>query len=118
MWNRLKGLFGGGKPVLVPGGAGIEEGTARSIDLGDPHAGGVRVILCKVEGEVHALDATCPHGEGGHIQTGPREEGTHAVCPLHRYLFDPRTGRARGDICKPARRFKVRVTGEDLEVFV
>ena len=42
------------KPVLVKGGAKVAEGEARSVDLGDPHAGGTRLLLCNVEGEIRA----------------------------------------------------------------
>jgi nitrite reductase/ring-hydroxylating ferredoxin subunit len=113
-------LFGGlfsRKPVLVKDGATVEEGESRGVDLGDPHAGGVRIILCKVDGAVHALDARCPHA-GGQIQTGPLEQGRFAVCPLHRYLFDPKTGKAEGVACRPAKRFRTRAAGDDLEVFL
>ena len=54
MVNWLRSLFGG-KGILVRGGAGIEEGTARGIDVGDPLAGGKRVILSKVDGQVLSL---------------------------------------------------------------
>lgn len=104
--------------ILVKGGATVDEGTARSVDFGDPLAGGKRVILCKVEGEVHALDAYCPHNEGGQIQSGPLAQGKFAVCPLHRYLFDPKTGKAEGVACSPARRYKTKTDGDDLEVFI
>ena len=105
------------KPVLVPGGASIEEGTSRGIDVGDPLAGGVRVILSKVEGEIYALDARCPHA-GGQIQTGPLEKGKFAVCPLHWYLFDPKTGKPENVACAPAKRYRARQRGNDVEVFI
>jgi len=116
MLQRLFGRFRR-KGVLVPGGAGIEEGTARSIDVGDPLADGIRVILSKVDGEVFALDARCPHA-GGQIQTGPLHEGRYAVCPLHAYKFDPRSGKAVGVACASARRYRVVARGDDVEVFV
>ncbi len=116
MINWLKSLFGG-KGILVPGGANIEEGTARSIDVGDPLAGGKRVILSKVGGEIYALDSYCPHNEGGYIQTGPLEEGKYVLCPLHRYQFDPKSGKAHGVACAPAKKYRVKVVGSDLEVF-
>lgn len=116
MLGRLMRLFAK-KGVLVPGGAAIEEGMARGVDIGDPHAGGVRVVLCKVDGGLHALDSRCPH-EGGHIQPGALEHGKYAVCPLHRYLFDPKTGKPEGVACRSARRYRTRVVGDDVEVFV
>ena len=112
----LGGLFSR-KPVLVKGGATVEEGESRGVDLGDPHAGGVRIILCRVDGQMHALDARCPHA-GGQIQTGPLEQGRFAVCPLHRYLFDPKNGRAEGVACRPAKRYRTRASGDDLQVYV
>lgn len=113
-------LFGGlfsRKPVLVKGGATVDEGEARGVDLGDPLADGLRIVLCKVDGEVHALDSRCPHA-GGQIQTGPLEQGRFAVCPLHRYLFDPKTGKAEGVACRPAKRYRTEARGDDLNVFV
>jgi len=117
MLHKLLNLFSK-KGVLVPGGATVEEGTSRSIDIGDPLAGGKRVILAKRDGVVYALDAHCPHDAGGQIQTGPLEHGKFVICPLHRYMFDPVTGRAEGVACPPGKRYKTKATGEDLEVFV
>lgn len=117
MLQKLKRLFSR-SGVLVPGGATVEEGTARSVDLGDPLAGGKRLILCKAGGEVHVLDARCPHDQGGQIQTGPLEQGKFAICPLHRYMFDPKTGKAEGVACSPAKRYKAKQIGDDLEIFV
>ena len=118
MAGFLKRLFGGGKQgVTVPGGATIEEGTARGVDIGDPLAGGTRVVLAKVDGEVFAVDSRCPHA-GGQIQTGPLEKDRFVVCPLHRYLFDPRTGHAEGVACAPVKRYRVVTRGDDVEVFV
>lgn len=116
MLGKLFGLFSR-KGVLIPGAASIEEGESRSVDIGDPLAGGVQVILCKVDGEVHALDSRCPHA-GGQIQVGPLAHGKYAVCPLHRYLFDPKTGKAEGVACPPAKRYKTVAKGDDVEVFV
>ena len=117
MLGKLFGLFSG-KGVLVKGGAAVEEGTARSVDLGDPLAGGKRILLCKVNGEVHAIDAHCPHNEGGQIQPGALQQGRFAICPLHRYMFDPKSGKPEGVACRPAKRYKTKVSGEDVEVFV
>ncbi|MFT5735538.1 MAG: nitrite reductase/ring-hydroxylating ferredoxin subunit [Planctomycetota bacterium] len=117
MLQKLLRLFSR-TAVLIPGGATLEEGTARSVDLGDPLAGGKRLILCKTDGDVHVLDAHCPHNEGGQIQAGPLAQGKFAVCPLHRYLFDPKTGKAEGVACAPAKRYKTKRSGDDLEVFL
>jgi nitrite reductase/ring-hydroxylating ferredoxin subunit len=116
MLRRLLNLFRS-KGVLVPDVSTLPEGEARKVDIGDVHAGGTRVILCRVDGEVHALDSRCPH-EGGEITTGPLSEGKYAVCPLHRYRFDPKSGRAIGVTCRNARKYRVVPHGQGVEVFV
>jgi nitrite reductase/ring-hydroxylating ferredoxin subunit len=116
MLRRLLNLFRS-KGVLVPDVSNLPEGEARKVDIGDVHAGGTRVILCRVDGEVHALDSRCPH-EGGEITTGPLVEGRYAVCPLHRYRFDPKSGKAVGVVCRSARKYRVEARGNGVEVFV
>ncbi|MCP3917527.1 MAG: Rieske 2Fe-2S domain-containing protein [bacterium] len=70
----------GKRGVLVPGADKLQEGEARKVD-------------------VHALDSSCPH-EDGRIVPGPLVEGHQAVCPLHNYHFDVRTGKAVGVACR------------------
>ena len=116
MFRKLRNLMGK-KRVVVPDAAGLEEGQAKSIEVGDPLAGGKVVLLCRVEGVVYALDARCPHDEGGRLAKGPLFDGKLALCPLHNYRFDPRTGDAVGVACKSARRYKVVEANGKLEVF-
>lgn len=92
--------------VHVPDTDRLAEGEARKVDVGDPAAGGLQVLLCRVEGRVYALHNHCPH-EGGKIVAGPLVEGKYAVCPLHGYAFDPRTGKPVGVTCRSARTFRV-----------
>jgi nitrite reductase/ring-hydroxylating ferredoxin subunit len=115
MLGRLLDLFRG-KPVLVKGAGKLAEGHAKKIDLGDPLAGGTTIVLCRVGGALHALDVRCPH-EGGRIADGPLVEGKHALCPLHNYLFDPRTGDVVRGACPKAKVYKVRESGGDAEVW-
>lgn len=105
MLGRLTRLFRR-RPVLIPGTDRLAEGEARKVDVGDPAAGGVQVLLCRVDGRVHALDTVCPH-EGGRLQPGPLVDGRLATCPLHSYRFDPASGRAVGVTCRPARTYRV-----------
>jgi len=116
MFRRLLNLFRSAG-VIVPDVSSLPEGEARKVDLGDVHAGGTRIILCRVDGAVHALDSRCPH-EGGEITTGPLAEGKYAVCPLHRYRFDPKSGRAIGVTCRSARRYRVEPRGNGVEIFI
>ena len=117
MLGRILGLFGKGRPVRVPGADGLVEGEGRTVDVGDPHAGGTQVLVCRVEGQVYALDTACPH-QGGRIVKGPLADGKHAVCPLHNYRFDPKTGESVGVACKSARRYKVVEANGELEIFL
>lgn len=116
MLGKLFGKFRR-KGVLVPGTDALLEGEARKVDIGDPMAGGVQVLLCRVDGEVHALDSACPH-DGGRIQPGPLLEGRHALCPLHNYKFDPRDGKAIDVACRSAKTYPVKEHDGQCEVFV
>jgi nitrite reductase/ring-hydroxylating ferredoxin subunit len=116
MWKRLLGLFGKA-PAVVKGTAKLADGHAKSVTIGDPLAGnGYELLFCRVEGELHVLDAVCPH-QGGRLAEGPLKEGRIATCPLHMYDFDARTGESIGALCKAARTFKVRETADgDAEI--
>lgn len=117
MLGRLFRLF---RPrgVLVPGTDRIAEGEARKVDIQDPLADGKQVVLCRVGGTLHALDALCPHNEGGRIQPGPLVQGKYAVCPLHGYRFDPTDGKAVGVTCRSARKYKVVEKDGNADLFV
>jgi nitrite reductase/ring-hydroxylating ferredoxin subunit len=114
--SKLFGMFKG-RPALIQGAAKLPEGESRQIELGDALAGGVEIVLCRVNGELHAVDRVCPH-EGGRIVDGPLVEGKYVVCPLHNYRFDPTTGKAVGVMCKSAKTYRVREVGADAEVFL
>jgi nitrite reductase/ring-hydroxylating ferredoxin subunit len=106
------------KPALVRGTVRLAEGQARVVSIGDTLGGsGWDVVLCRVEGRLYALDSGCPH-DGGRIAPGPLAEGKYAVCPLHMYQFDPRTGKAVNATCRNARTFKTREVGDDAEIWL
>jgi nitrite reductase/ring-hydroxylating ferredoxin subunit len=56
-------------------------------------AAGREIVLCEVDGEIHALDGICTHEdlplEGGELEDGILE------CPWHGARYDVRTGRVR-----------------------
>lgn len=106
-----------GRSIVIQGTGKLAEGQSKKIDVGDPLAGGKQVVLCRVGGELFALDALCPH-EGGRIVDGPLAEGKYAVCPLHNYRFDPKSGAAVGVACKSAKRYTVRETEGNAELWV
>lgn len=117
MFKKLRGLFSA-QPIVVPGAAGLIEGQARTIEVGDLGAGGRQILLCRVEGKVYALDTLCPHAEGGRLTRGPLHEGRYAVCPLHSYKFDMRTGAPQDVSCAHARKVRCKERDGHIEVFV
>jgi nitrite reductase/ring-hydroxylating ferredoxin subunit len=106
-----------GRPIVIQGTGKIQEGHSKKVDIGDVLAGGKQIVLCRVDGGLHALDVLCPH-EGGRINDGPLHEGKFAMCPLHNYQFDPKTGKAIGRVCKDAKTYRVREKDGDCEVWV
>lgn len=106
-----------GRSIVIQGTGRLSEGQSKKVDLGDPLAGGTQVVLCRVGGELFALDVLCPH-EGGRIVDGPLAEGKYAVCPLHNYRFDPKSGAAVGVACRSAKRYRVRESGGDAEIWL
>lgn len=104
------------EPVRVAGGARVPEGTARRVRYS--RDGETReFLLCRLGEEIYALDTLCPH-EGGRLNEGPLEGGRYAVCPLHLYRFDPRTGACVGIDCPAARTLSCEVRGSDVWVWV
>ena len=116
MLGRILDVFRG-RPMVVTGTSKLVEGEAKRIDVGDPLGEGFQFLLCRVEGKVYAITTECPH-EGGQIVEGPMRDGRYALCPLHMYAFDPRTGRPQGDMCSKARTFKTREVGDECHVWV
>lgn len=117
MFGKIAALFGR-KPALIRGAGKLQEGEAKKVVFGDPIAGdGIEVILCRVEGEMLALDGMCPH-EGGRIAEGPLVDGKFALCPLHNYHFDPKNGAVVNATCRKAKVYKVRETGGDCEIWL
>ena len=64
----------------------VEPGTCRSVTVNN-HGD---VALCNVDGEILALQDTCPHA-GGPLGEGTLE-GDIVQCPWHGWTFNVRTG--------------------------
>jgi len=117
MLRRLLARFGR-KPALVKGAGRLPDGHSKKVTFGDPIAGeGAEVVLCRVDGVLHALDVRCPH-EGGRISDGPLMEGKYAVCPLHQYWFEPGSGRVVNAACRSAKTYRCREKDGDAEVWL
>ena len=76
-----------------------------------------RIALFNLGGEIYALDNACTH-VGGPLSQG-RVEEDEVECPWHGSRFEIRTGEVK---MFPARKdvatYRVRVTGDDVEVEV
>ena len=57
-------------------------------------AGEVEVMLCRVNGQLHAIEDRCSHAES--TLSDGFLEGVYVTCPLHFAQFDVRTGRHLG----------------------
>ena len=117
MFKRFLKRFGK-KPARIEGTREkLAEGESKVVDLGDPLAGGVQVVVSRIEGQVYALDTRCPH-EGGRLVGGPLVEGS-VLCPLHNYLFDPRAGGkvVRG-VCASAKSYEIQEDETGCDVWI
>jgi nitrite reductase/ring-hydroxylating ferredoxin subunit len=79
----------------------VPEGGVRQYE-----AGGRKIAVFRVGGELRAMDAVCPH-RGGPLGEGTVENGI-AVCPWHGWRFDVHTGKCVNlpdgtQTCFPAR---------------
>jgi NADPH-dependent 2,4-dienoyl-CoA reductase/sulfur reductase-like enzyme/nitrite reductase/ring-hydroxylating ferredoxin subunit len=79
-------------------------------EMKEVSADGTRVLLARVEGEFHAVGATCPH-YGAPLAEGALS-GTRVVCPWHHACFDVTTGGLEEPPALDALpRYEVRVEG-------
>jgi 3-phenylpropionate/trans-cinnamate dioxygenase ferredoxin subunit len=78
---------------------------------------GNRIALFNLDGEVFAIDDACTH-EGGPLSEGS-VQGDEIVCPRCGSRFSCVSGEARGlPAMENVASYKVRVTGDDVEVEV
>ena len=76
--------------------------------------GVVKVVVVKVDGELYALNNSCPHA-GGSLGHGP-VQGRALVCPVHQWRFDVESGQCDLHPIYVAKRYPVEVRHG--EVFV
>jgi nitrite reductase/ring-hydroxylating ferredoxin subunit len=85
----------------------IPEGGGIAVDVGEK-----RIALFRHQGEVFALDETCPH-RGGPLHDGRIDRGV-VLCPWHQWQFDLRTGCSPLNPLSRVRFYSVRVEGADV----
>ena len=74
---------------------------------------GEPVVVCKIDGEFHAIGGVCPHAMGplgdGHLVDGQAE------CPWHGSRFDLKSGGVtKGPATEASPRYHVDVDGEEI----
>jgi 3-phenylpropionate/trans-cinnamate dioxygenase ferredoxin component len=78
---------------------------------------GITLALVKLQGEVYALNDTCPH-EAGPLSEG-QIIGEEIVCPWHQSSFNIKTGRVTRDpALENVTTYRVRIAGDAVEVEV
>ncbi|HET6204782.1 MAG TPA: Rieske 2Fe-2S domain-containing protein [Planctomycetota bacterium] len=95
--------------VRVASSQEIPLGARRRVDVD-----GYDVTILHVDGGWTAIGYRCPH-DGGPLGDGSVANG-RITCPLHRWTFDLRDGRAVTDHRVSARIFPVRVEGGEVLV--
>lgn len=95
-------------PVIAE--SALQEGKPTRVE-----ANGVRILLVRLNGEIHAISDTCPH-LGGPLSEG-KLVGDVVECPWHGSRFRVEDGSVvGGPATQPARCYDVRVAGGDIEV--
>jgi toluene monooxygenase system ferredoxin subunit len=95
----------------------LDAGTLDDVWEGEMCAvslGAVDVLLCNVDGQVHAYHDRCPH-LANPLSDGELRENT-LTCAAHEWVFDARTGDGVNPEDACLRRFPVRVDGDRILV--
>ena len=96
--------------VRVCAASDLPPGRMRRVE-----SGAEPVVVCNVDGTLHALDDTCTHSNWS-LADGDLE-GDVLVCPLHNARFCARTGRVLAPPAPdPLKVYPVRVAGDDVLV--
>jgi len=88
----------------------VRPGSPLSLDSGDSGIG-----VYEVDGDLYAVEDTCPHGPSLLTRGYTREN--MVMCPLHGAIFDVRTGKClRGPAERDLRTYPVNVQDDDVYV--
>jgi len=79
-------------------------------------AQGKEIALFNVDGQIYALDNTCPHA-GFPLGEGDMS-GEHVICPGHSFHYNVKTGECLNDPNMQATCFEVRIEGDEIVIMV
>lgn len=109
-----------GSAEFIPEGKWTKIAKASAVGKGEmtgASVGETELAVYNVDGKFFATDNICTHEFA--LLTDGMLEGALVVCPYHQGKFDVRDGKvAEAPPCKDLRTFRVRVTGDDIEVLV
>jgi toluene monooxygenase system ferredoxin subunit len=87
----------------------VWEGEMRAVSVGS-----VDVVLCNVDGQVHAYEDRCPH-LANPLSDGELQDDV-LTCAAHEWVFDARTGTGLNPKDACLQRFPVRIDGDRIFV--
>ena len=93
--------------VKVGSLSSLPPGSVSEVALGD-----ASYAICNIQGELHALDGTCPHA-GGPLGQGNVQDNL-VICPWHEWAYDCRTGENDYDPAIKLACFAVKTEGDDI----
>ena len=88
----------------------IKNGSLRKINIGNK-----TICIAHTEEGLFALDDKCPHN-GASLSNGKCTTNNAVVCPVHRYQFDLKTGRAKSGLGDVAITYPIKHTEEGVFV--
>lgn len=94
---------------------GINEINFSANGLTEVEVNGKRICIGSCNQKLFACTQKCPHA-GGILAEGYIDSLGHIVCPLHRYKYDPQTGRNVSGEGYFLKTFKVEVRGDGVFV--
>jgi len=97
--------------VTVAEVASLPPGQGRTV-----HVSGREYSLWNLDGQFYCLDDECPH-RGASLGAGMLD-GPEAVCPLHGWAFDVRTGQCALRPDRPAHTYPTRVQDGQVQILV
>jgi nitrite reductase/ring-hydroxylating ferredoxin subunit len=88
----------------------VKEGEAKMVRIGK-----TQISLCRVQGEIYAIDDICTH-EWACMSDG-FVEGEEIECPIHMARFNIKTGKVLSEpATEDLKTYKVEVKGDDVYV--